>query len=143
VAVGPVKSLARARRQEQAVFTATGLNRQLTVHGDGMVTVKVTFWTWWTMGARRRDGRPRQVDFPLWAIRAGSLRTAVRLWPGLLVLDVPAANDPWGRRTDKMREKREFPHLRRHKLRFTRQQQPWFVYAAEQIGVENPNHTED
>ncbi|MEV6967606.1 hypothetical protein AB0M47_21125 [Hamadaea sp. NPDC051192] len=138
-----MKTLAILGKMTQPlVYDAKGLNRRLTVHGDGMVTVQVTTLRWLLMSRDRKDGRPRQVSFPLWAIRAGDLRTAAWWRRGRLRLDVPAANDPWGKRTEKMRQLHQFPKTKPHKIRFNRRQQPWFVYAAEQIGVDEPTREE-
>ncbi|NUR59427.1 MAG: hypothetical protein HOV87_12275 [Catenulispora sp.] len=119
-------------------YVAKGTNRHLTVESSGLVMIRVPFWRWLAMSKDRKDGRPRMVSFPLWAIQGGYLRTHTWWRKGVLQLDVPAANDPWQRRTDKQRANNVFPASRPHRIKFRKRQQPWFVYAAEQIGVDAP-----
>jgi hypothetical protein len=135
-ALALVRSL---RRRSSTVHSAVGLNRKVIVHGQAQVTVRPTWWAWQAMGEQCREGRPREVTFGLWEIRGGMLRTATWWRPGLLRLDVPTCGDPWGRRSRKMVEQRVFPRPRpSHRIRFRRAQQPWFVYMAEEIGIQTP-----
>lgn len=118
-------------------YTAPGIGKRVTLAGD-TVTVSVRLLRWWSMSSDRTEGRPRQVSFPVWAIRRGYVRTASWWRPGLLYLDVPDAGDPWARRTEKMRRRGVYPKPRAYKIRFRKSRQPWFVLLAEQIGVEQP-----
>lgn len=120
----------------ERIYEAVGLTRRVRVDGVGMVTVVVRLHRWWSMGARRREDRPRQVSFPIWAISSGWLRPALWWLPGVLYLNVPAQNNPWGRRTNRMRKKGTYPRPRPHRILFRRKQQPWFVYLAEEIGID-------
>jgi hypothetical protein len=122
-------------RPPAVVFTATGLTRTLTVTDDAFVTIRVRGGAWWAMSEHRKDGRDREVTFPLVAIRGGSYRTATWYRPGALVLNVPQAGDPWRRRTQRQRAKATFPKTRPHTIRFTAHQQPAFAQCAHQIGL--------
>jgi hypothetical protein len=122
--------------RRRTLFTATGLTRRVSVGDDGQMTIAVRTLAWWAMGRRRTEGRPQQVSFPLWAIQGGWFRLASRWWPGALQLDVPGANDPWRRRSDRQRKKGTYPKTRPHRIRFTRRQEPAFVRLATEIGMD-------
>lgn len=117
------------------VFTATGLTRKLTVTDDACMTIRVRGVAWRLMSEARKQGRPREVVFPLFAIRGGWYRPARWYRPGVLVLKVPQAGDPWRRRTERQRRKDTFPRTRPHKIRFVRHQQPGFARCARAIGM--------
>lgn len=123
-------------RRPAVVFTATGRTRTLTVTDDGFVTITVRGGAWWAMSERRKDGRPREVAFPLIAIRGGSYRTATWWRSGALVLVVPQAGDPWRRRTKRQQAKGTFPKQRPHTIRFGVRQQPAFERCAREIGMD-------
>lgn len=118
------------------VFEAKGTGRLVKVGDNAVMTVTVRRLAWWLMPARRKEGRPRSVSFPLWAIRGGWYRPACWWRRGVLVLDVPGANAPWGRRTDAQRRNRTYPKPRPHRLHFTSKQQPAFAVCAQQIGLD-------
>jgi hypothetical protein len=124
-------------RRPKLVHTARGLTREVLVHDDGFVTVRVRGLAWTAMNERRREGRAQEVAFNLVGIRGGHFRPA-RWWrPGVLVLQVPGAGDPWRRRTDRQRKNDTYPKTRPHRLRFTPRQQPAFERLAAEIGLED------
>ncbi len=117
------------------VFEATGITRTIRVTDDGFMTVTVRRWAWWAMSERRKEGRQPAVGFPLVSIRSGWYRPARWYRPGALVLDVPHADDPWRRRTDRQRRKKTYPKTRPHRIRFTLRHQPDFEQCAVEIGM--------
>lgn len=117
------------------LFKAKAIARHVKVTDDGFMTIAVRWLSWVLMGQRRREGRPMAVSFPLGQIRSGWYRPARWYRLGTLYLDVPYANDPWRRRTDRQRAKGLYPKPKPHRIRFTRRQQPAFELCAHEIGV--------
>lgn len=120
------------------IYTAQGHTRTVSVNGAGQVTVTVRWARWLTWSKDRKEGRPRAVTFPLWAIAGGEYRPRTWWRRGRLLLNVPAANDPWARRTERHRKRKQMPPTRPHKIHFGKRRQPYFVVLAEQIGMELP-----
>lgn len=116
------------------LFEAKSITRHVKVTNDGLMTIRVRTLTWLLMSQRYKEGRPIAVTFPLNRIRSGWYRPAS--WcGGCLYLNVPYANDPWQRRTDRHRKKNTYPKPKPHRIRFTRKQQPAFELCAHEIGV--------
>lgn len=125
-------------RKPAVVFQAAGLTRTVQVTDDGFMTIAVRSLAWRAMSDDRKDDRSDRVTFPLVAIRGGWFRPA-RWWrPGVLVLNVPNAGDPWRRRSARQRAKGVLPKQRVHKLRFVPRQQPAFEQCAREIGLAEP-----
>lgn len=118
------------------IFEAKSTSRHVQVNSGGVMTVTVRLLAWGLMTKRRKEGRPRSVSFPVWAIESGWYRPATWYRRGALQLHVPGANDPWRRRTDAQRRKRTYPRPRPHRIHFTRKQQPAFHLCAREIGLD-------
>lgn len=100
------------------MMKAHGRGRVVTFDDGTTITVAVPWWSWLFMGKRRKRDRPREVTFTVDAVASVRYSAPWLLFAGRVLLDVPSANDPWGRARMKKGRVVKLPRPRPHRIRF-------------------------
>lgn len=101
-----------------APMKARGRGRVVTMAEGHTITVTVPLLTWLLMSKRRKRDRPRSVTFTVADVASVRYSPPWLLFAGRAVLDVPAANDPWGRAKMRKGQIVKMPRPRPHRVAF-------------------------